>query len=99
MNSDQPSHFEIGAALFTIIVILMLVGFLFSAAHEHYSESTTRRESIQKQESDWQQTHTSAGRMITVTHDGHQYVITTHGQNGVHVIHSPNCPCLLKAER
>lgn len=93
MNSDRDALYWIWLGVRVVIGMLACVLIIGAIA------TITESRQVKTAESGWPQTHTSAGRMITVTHDGHQYVITTHGQNGVHVIHSPNCPCLLKAER
>lgn len=92
MNSDRDALYWIWLGVRAVIGMLAAV--LIVAAIATITESRQ----INTTESDWPQTITSAGRMITVKHDGHQYVVTTHGEHGVHVIHSPNCPCM-KAER
>lgn len=40
----------------------------------------------------------SSACLRTVKHDGHSYIVAT-GTHAISVIHSPACPCLLKAEQ
>lgn len=99
MRTETKERLLAFGIAFLLTTIVSLASFLIVSAYFHVVKSKQQTSEIKQQESDWPKTVTSAGRMITVEHDGHQYVITTHGQNGVHVINSPNCPCLLKAER
>lgn len=39
----------------------------------------------------------SSARLKTIKHDGHLYVVATNVES-ISVIHSPACPCSLKAE-
>lgn len=39
------------------------------------------------------ETITPVGKMMTVEHETHSYIIMIHGQNGVALLHSPDCGC------
>lgn len=70
-------------AFITVVLTIMLIAYYFPA-----DKSEAKRSDGSSDYWYWE----------TVTHDGHQYVKAHNIKVGC-VVHSPDCPCLLKAEK
>lgn len=76
-------------ALSVIISIMLIAGMvIFSSVFILPDKSEAKRSDGSSDYWYWE----------TVTYDGHQYVKAYNMKIGC-VVHSPNCPCLLKAEK
>lgn len=79
-----------------VAFFIQICVFVFVGALLHFAVTSLPlwHEQVEQQASPaLRTTHTPVGKMMTVEHDTHSYIIMIHGQNGVALLHSPDCGC------
>lgn len=87
----KPKAFTLIEALVCMAIVAILVALIIPAVHAARGRANGTLPAPVE-------TSQSGCSLVTVQHDGHQYVIGRMS-SGTAMLHSPSCPCQKKAER